>query len=189
MRTLAFLLFAVLSLVPLSNASSQVMSLNNLEYFETRGANILVYNNLFTGGFNDEKNAGIEIIHHGVRTAQGGAIRLSSTPEQWDLVPDIQARTVDSVNQSIGATLRYDDYDFESRVVVTPKGKGAEISVYLDADFSFIPGNVAPGLLFRQPDHFENYDDWPLLWGQNEGTIGGNTSYLIFGSVFKDMVK
>jgi endoglucanase len=57
------------------------------------------------------------------------------------------------------------------------------------ADFSFIPGNVAPGILFRKPDHFENYDDWPFLWGQNEGTIGGNTSYLIFGSAFKNMVK
>jgi len=57
------------------------------------------------------------------------------------------------------------------------------------ADFSFIPGNVAPGLLFRKPDHFENYDDWPFLWGQNEGTIGGNTSYLIFGSAFKNLVK
>lgn len=57
------------------------------------------------------------------------------------------------------------------------------------ADFSFIPGNVAPGILFRKPDHFENYDDWPFLWGQNEGTIGGNTSYLIFGSAFKDLIK
>ena len=57
------------------------------------------------------------------------------------------------------------------------------------ADFSFIPGNVAPGLLFRHPDHFENYDDWPFLWGQNEGTIGGNTAYLIFGHAFKDMVS
>ena len=57
------------------------------------------------------------------------------------------------------------------------------------ADFSFIPGNVAPGVLFRHPDHFENYDDWPFLWGQNEGTIGGNTSYLIFGSAFKNLVK
>jgi hypothetical protein len=57
------------------------------------------------------------------------------------------------------------------------------------ADFSFIPGNVAPGLLFRKPDHFENYDDWPFFWGQNEGTIGGNTSYLIFGSAFKNLVK
>jgi len=57
------------------------------------------------------------------------------------------------------------------------------------ADFSFIPGNVAPGILFRQPDHFENYDDWPFIWGQNEGTIGGNTAYLIFGSIFKDLIK
>ncbi|MFZ2338657.1 MAG: cellulase N-terminal Ig-like domain-containing protein [Bacteroidales bacterium] len=57
------------------------------------------------------------------------------------------------------------------------------------ADFSFIPGNVAPGILFRKPDHFENYDDWPFIWGQNEGTIGGNTAYLIFGSAFKSLVK
>ena len=57
------------------------------------------------------------------------------------------------------------------------------------ADFSFIPGNVAPGLLFRKPDHFENFDDWPFLWGQNEGTIAGNTSYYIFGEAFKQMAK
>ena len=56
------------------------------------------------------------------------------------------------------------------------------------ADFSFIPGNVAPGLLFRRPDHFENYDDWPFLWGQNEGTIAGNTQYIIFGSSLKNIV-
>ena len=56
------------------------------------------------------------------------------------------------------------------------------------ADFSFIPGNVAPGLLFRKPDHFENFDDWPFLWGQNEGTIAGNTQYIIFGSSLKDIV-
>ena len=56
------------------------------------------------------------------------------------------------------------------------------------ADFSAIPGNVAPGLLFRKPDHFENYDDWPFLWGQNEGTIAGNTQYIIFGSALKNIV-
>jgi hypothetical protein len=57
------------------------------------------------------------------------------------------------------------------------------------ADFSAIPGNVAPGLLFRKPDHFENYDDWPFLWGQNEGTIAGNTQYIIFGSALKNIVN
>ena len=79
-----------------------------------------------------EKNAGIEIIHHGVRTSQGGAVRLSNTPEQWDLVPTIPVRTVDSVSNSIEATLTFEDYDFESRVIVTAKGKGVEISVHLD---------------------------------------------------------
>ncbi len=111
---------------------SQELQLNDLEYFETQGVNVLVYSNLFTGGFNDEKTAGIELIHHGVRTAQGGAVRLSSTPEQWDLVPDIPSRTVDKASNSIESVLRYEDYAFESRVVVTAKGDGVEISVFLD---------------------------------------------------------
>jgi hypothetical protein len=57
------------------------------------------------------------------------------------------------------------------------------------ADFSYIPGNVAPGILFRLPDHFENYDDWPFLWGQNEGTIGGNSGYVLFGAVLNELLK
>lgn len=113
-------------------AWSQDLKLNDLEYFEKQGVNVLVYSNLFTGGFNDEKNAGIELIHHGVRTAQGGAVRLSNTPEQWDLVPEVPSRKVDRATQTIETTLRYKDYDFDSRVIVTPKGKGFEIAVYLD---------------------------------------------------------
>jgi hypothetical protein len=132
MKRLTFLLLVVLVLATFNNASGQVLKLNDLEYFQTQGVNVLVYNNLFTGGFNDEKNAGIELIHHGVRTAQGGAVRLSSTPEQWDLVPEIPSRKVDRSSNTIESTLRYKDYDFDSRVVVTAKGKGVEISVYLD---------------------------------------------------------
>src|SRR5690348_15595247 len=81
-KRLSFLLVVVPLLAVCNNALCQdLLKLNDLEYFETQGVNVLVYNNLFTGGFNDEKNAGIELIHHGVRTAQGGAIRLSNTPE------------------------------------------------------------------------------------------------------------
>ena len=108
------------------------LKLNDLEYFERQGVNVLVFSNAFSGGFNDEKNSGIEIIHHGVRTVQGGAVRLSPTPEQWDLVPTMTSRTVDTLAQSIEVGMRYDWYDFDSRVVVTPKGKAVEISVYLD---------------------------------------------------------
>jgi hypothetical protein len=123
---------AVLLLLACLFSSGQDLQLNELEYFEKQGVNVLVYNNLFTGGFNDEKNAGIELIHHGVRTAQGGAVRLSNTPEQWDLVPAVSNRKVDRASNTVEAMLRYNDYDFDSRVVVTAKGKGVEISVYLD---------------------------------------------------------
>jgi endoglucanase len=132
MKKRKFLSVAVLLLGAVNCALSQGLNLNKLEYFETQGVNVLVYNNLFNGGFNDEKNAGIELIHHGVRTAQGGAVRLSNTPEQWDLVPTISNRKVDRALKTVEATLRYEDYNFDSRVVVTAKGKGVEIAVYLD---------------------------------------------------------
>src|SRR5919202_6459435 len=114
--------FFLLLLAAFNYASGQDLKLNDLEYFKTQGVNVLVYSNLFTGGFNDEKNAGIELIHHGVRTAQGGAVRLSSTPEQWDLVPMVVNRKVDRASQTIETTLSYKDYDFTSRVIVTAKG-------------------------------------------------------------------
>jgi endoglucanase len=132
MKRQTFLTVVVLLLATIHYTSGQELKINDLEYFETQGVNVLVYNNLFTGGFNDEKNAGIELIHHGVRTAQGGAVRLSNTPEQWDLVPAILNRKVDRAAKTIEATLRYKDYNFDSRVVVTAKGKGVEIAVYLD---------------------------------------------------------
>ena len=113
-------------------AQQQGLQLNDLEYFERQGVNVLVYSNDFNGGFNDEKNSGIELIHHGVRTVQGGAVRLNKTPEQWDLVPKTTSRTVNRDDNSIEVGLRYDDYDFDSRVVVTGKGDAVEIAVYLD---------------------------------------------------------
>ena len=115
-----------------SLCQAQGLQLNDLEYFERQGVNVLVFSNHFNGGFNDEKDSGIEIIHHGVRTAQGGAIRLNNAPEQWDLVPTLVNRKVDKANNSIEISMRYEDYDFDSRVVVTGKDNAVEISVYLD---------------------------------------------------------
>ena len=119
-------------LVGATICQAQNLTLNEQEYFERQGVNVLVFSNSFNGGFNDEKNSGIEIIHHGVRTVQGGAVRLNNTPEQWDLVPKTVSRKVDREKGSIEVTMRYDDYDFDSRVVVTAKGKAVEIAVWLD---------------------------------------------------------
>ena len=111
---------------------AQDLKLNDNSYFERQGVNVLVFSNSFNGGFNDEKNSGIEIIQHGVRAVQGGAVRLNNTPEQWDLVPKMTYRKVNREQGSIEVGLRYEDYDFDSRVVVTAKGKAVEIAVWLD---------------------------------------------------------
>ena len=126
------LLLVTMALLASVGSQAQDLQLNEQEYFERQGVNILVFSNSFNGGFNDEKNSGIEIIHHGVRTVQGGAVRLNNTPEQWDLVPKMTDRKVDREKGSIEVTMRYDDYDFDSRVVVTAKGKAVEIAVWLD---------------------------------------------------------
>ena len=125
-------LFLLTMLAGATICQAQDLELNDREYFERQGVNVLVFSNSFNGGFNDEKNSGIEIIHHGVRTVQGGAVRLNNTPEQWDLVPKTVSRKVDREKGSIEVTMRYDDYDFDSRVVVTAKGKAVEIAVWLD---------------------------------------------------------
>src|SRR5215831_9589060 len=131
-RLLFALNFVVYFLLSEGNAFSQKLVINDSGYFETPGVNVLVYSNQYNGIFFDEKTAGIEIIHHGVRTSTGGAIRLQNTPEQWDLVPIMTARKVDNKNNSIEVTLRYQAYDFDSRILVAAKDKGVEISVYLD---------------------------------------------------------
>ena len=125
-------LFIMLSLLVAGVCKAQNLQLNDKEYFERQGVNVLIFSNSFNGGFNDEKNSGIEIIHHGVRTVQGGAVRLNNTPEQWDLVPRMTDRKVNQANGTIEITLRYDDYDFDSRIVATAKGKAVEIAVWLD---------------------------------------------------------
>ena len=130
MKSRQFLLTVLLAAASVGHA--QDLQLNEQEYFERQGVNVLVFSNSFNGGFNDEKNSGIEIIHHGVRTVQGGAVRLNNTPEQWDLVPKMTSRKVNRENGSIEVAMRYDDYDFDSRVIVTAKGKAVEIAVYLD---------------------------------------------------------
>ena len=133
MKHSAFLLpLLMLGLASCTGESAGDLVLNDKDYFERQGVNVLVYSNLFNGGFNDEKNSGIEIIHHGVRTVQGGAVRLSKTPEQWDLVPMTTERKVDTLGKSIEVDLRYEDYDFDSRVVVTAEGPAVRIDVYLD---------------------------------------------------------
>ena len=113
-------------------AHAQTFKMNDLEYFEERGANVLVYSNIYNGGFCDEKLAGIEIIQRGERISTGGGIRFMNTPEQWDIYGEMTKRTVNRDENFIEVELTYKDYDFVSRIRVQPKDKGCLMQVFLD---------------------------------------------------------
>ena len=149
-------LAVVFLFLSLNTAFSQKLRLNDLGYFEARGLDVLVFSNRYNGYFFDEKTAGIELIHHGVRTATNGAVRLRATPEQWDAIPTVVDRKVDSINSSIEVLLRYNDYDFDSRVVVTAASQGVMIDVYLDKPLpEKLIGNAGFNLEFLPSAYFE----------------------------------
>jgi endoglucanase len=156
MKKLLQFFFLIIFSCSLTNISySQKLRLNDLDYFETAGVNVFVYSNQYNGMFFDEKTAGIEIIHHGVRTSTGGAVRLQNTPEQWDLVPQVVDRKVNKINNSIDVVLRYEEYEFDSRVNVTAKDDGVIISVYLEKPLpEKLVGNAGFNLEFLPSAYF-----------------------------------
>ncbi len=138
------------------NAFSQKLYINELEYFECPGFNIFVFSNQFNGLFFDEKIAGIELIHHGVRTATGGAVRLSPTPEQWDQIPVVVGRKVDRERNIIEVDLKYELFNFIAKVVVTAKDGGAIINVFLDKPLlKELEGQAGFNLEFLPSAYFE----------------------------------
>lgn len=138
------------------NTFCQELHLNKLGYFETRGLNVFVFSNQYNGYFFDEKTAGIELIHHGVRTATNGAVRLRATPEQWDLVPMVTDRKVDEKSNSIEVDLQYKKYNFDSKVVVTAKDQGVIINVFLDKPLpKELEGHAGFNLEFLPSAYFE----------------------------------
>jgi endoglucanase len=150
-----------LSIVPVLLSATALaqdgpLTLNDHEYFERRGLNVFVFSNQYNGMFFDEKTAGIELIHHGVRTATGGAVRLKPTPEQWDQIPRVVERKVDRAKNTVEVLLRYDDFDFDSRVVVRPEGQGFLISVYLEKPLpAKLEGRSGLNLEFLPSAYFE----------------------------------
>ena len=113
-------------------AAEPVLTLSPQGYLETPGLNVLAYSNFYDGAFSDSKISSVELIHHGVRTATNGDVRLSATPGQWDAVPTMVSRTVDAVARRIDTVLEYKQYAFKFTVRVEAEGAGARISVLLD---------------------------------------------------------
>ena len=130
MKVFPFTLIPLCLLSFFSNA--QTLQLNEREYFETDGVNVLVFSNWYNGLFSDSKISGVEIIHHGVRTATNGDVRLDNTPEQWDAIPSFVERKVKREENSIEVFQKYPDYDFNFMIKAEIKGHEVLLSVHLE---------------------------------------------------------
>jgi len=113
-------------------ALAEPLHINQKGYYEAHGVNVLVFSNWYDGLFSDSKISGVELIHHGVRTATNGDVRMSPTPGQWDLIGLMVDRKVDAANGMIDTTLKYADFDFTYHVRTEAHGDSVTISVVLD---------------------------------------------------------
>jgi hypothetical protein len=112
LRLMALILSSLTAATAAAEPLAAPLTLHEQGYFATRGVNLLVYQNRYDGNFSDSKIAGIELIHHDVRTATNGDVRLSPTPEQWDPVPTLRQRTVAPDGARIEAHLEYPEEHF-----------------------------------------------------------------------------
>jgi endoglucanase len=145
--------FYVFGLLPVA---AQNLKLNDLDYFEARGINILVFSNPPGGMFNDAKTSGVEVIHHGVRTVTNGDVRLRPTPGQWDEFGHFIERVIYRDENSIEAKLEYPDYNFRYTVQATAKDGGVYLKVMLDAPLpKELEGRAGFNLEFLPAEYFE----------------------------------
>ncbi|MDR3227659.1 MAG: glycoside hydrolase, partial [Prevotellaceae bacterium] len=138
-------------------SSNNNLALNDSSYFETRGLNYFVFSNLYDAAFDDSKISAVEIIHHGIRTATNGDVRMNPTPGQWDLLPKYIDRIIDKENKRIDVKLSYTKYEFDYTLSGEAKDGGFYLSVSVEKPIPDALNGVAGlNLEFMPPCLFGN---------------------------------
>jgi endoglucanase len=130
-----FLLAA--GIVAFFSVTSQNLVINEDEYFEMPGLNVMVFYDIYPEGH----QGAIGIIQNGTRVATNGDIRLEPAPGQWQPIPVTGDRQVFRDNNEIRVTCSYPD---ESR-----NGKGFNPIFYPDLVFSYDVRVFGEGKNFR----------------------------------------
>ncbi len=121
----------------------QDLKINEKEYFETHGFNIIVLNDIYPEGH----QGGITFIQHGKRVAANGNLSLDPTPGQWQPYPRLLNKDVRQKENRITATLKFPD---STRI------KTAEQPIiYPDLEFEYNLSVVAEGSKFKIIVDFE----------------------------------
>jgi hypothetical protein len=143
MKNKFFYLILVFSFFFSFQASTQPLQINENEYFEKPGLNVMVFFDIYPEGH----QGAVGIIQNGVRVATNGDLRLEPTPGQWQPIPKVGKRSVDRAKNEISVKLTYPDssinrkgfnpveypdlyFTYKVRVV----GEGNKVHVFVDLD-------------------------------------------------------
>jgi endoglucanase len=136
-------LFPLIVLIAITVAQQTGLTINEQEYFEMPGLNVMVFHDFYPEGH----QGGVTIIQNGTRVAANGDLRLEPTPGQWQPIPKVGERTLDRNNLLISVPctypnperdrkgfnpITYPDLALKYAVHVTAAGSDFRITVDLD---------------------------------------------------------
>jgi endoglucanase len=125
--------FSILLLLFIVNNCSQKTtanewSVNDQEYLETPGFNVLVFHNYYPVG----KQGGIELIHHDERVATNGYISIDLPPGESFPRPESADRMADREKKVISAQVKTEGFDFGYKIRVWPVDQKVHLAIDLD---------------------------------------------------------
>jgi hypothetical protein len=123
---------AGLSLSPVAMAAQLKMKVTDKGYLRGRGVSVMLYDDVYSPVFFDQKDSAMQIILHGHRIATNGSVRLSPTPEQWGPIPHVLGHAADAGRDRLTANLSYPGYHLSYQVVVSAEPGGMRVTVNLD---------------------------------------------------------
>ncbi len=138
MKNLFLMCFALLLfLLPGSRLNAQLLKINENEYFEKPGLNVMVFFDIYPEGH----QGAVGIIQNGTRVATNGDLRLEPTPGQWQPIPKVGKRSVDRTKNEISVKCTFPDSSINR--------KGFNPVEYPDLYFNYHVRVVGEGNKFR----------------------------------------
>lgn len=160
-----------------SSAQPPGFRLNDQEYFENGGVNVMAFQDIYPEGH----QGGVGIIMHGMRIATNGDLRLNETPGQWQPIPKQKKRTVNIAGNIITVNLTYPDSAIDRRgfnpiiypdlyfnYTVKTRAEGGSIIVTVDLDRP-IPAEFIGKVGFNMNRSPAGYSVKAGLWIASQG--------------------
>jgi hypothetical protein len=143
MKSKFFYLILLFSYFLYFQGNAQPLQINENEYFEKPGLNVMVFFDIYPEGH----QGAVGIIQNGTRVATNGDLRLEPTPGQWQPIPKVGKRSVERTKNEISVKLTYPDssinrkgfnpveypdlyFTYKVRVI----GEGNKVHIFVDLD-------------------------------------------------------